>query len=178
MTRQASAPHRQRGVSLIETLIATGICATVMVAIASLIATATQQSKNMGSSVSQATALAAQKVDQLMTMQFTSGSTAAPLACSGGASSPCGSIDTDTKASGWANASATATSNYVEYLDGSGTALSGATSSTSSGVFFTRRWSITNTTSSLITIQVIVIAKTVGTGFAPSVTMACMKAKQ
>ena len=100
----------ERGMTLAETLVAVAICGIVMVALGALASTAISQSKNQGQSVSQATALAAQKVDQLMTMEFTSAGTAAPLAC---ATSPCGSLTTDTD-------------KYVEYLGPNGEVVSGA----------------------------------------------------
>ncbi len=157
---QARSTGTQRGTSLIETMIATAICATVMVAIAALVSTSARQSKNMGSTVGQATALAAQKVDQLMTMRFN----AAPLVC---ASSSCGGLDYNSPVSG-----------YVEYLDGTGVPVTGATSSDSLGVFFTRLWKINNSTSTTKLIEVIVFGKGVGTSFKPSVNMACIKAQQ
>ncbi len=151
----------ERGLSLMETLIATAIAGSVMVGLASLVSAAMMQSKNQGQTTSQATALAAQKIDQLMTLQFTAASTAAPLTC---AASPCGSITADT-------------TNYVEYLDATGNVLAGATAATI-GVFFTRRWMITNSTATTKLIEVVVIGTAVVQKNQPSVNMACIKAQQ
>jgi type II secretory pathway pseudopilin PulG len=154
----------RKGMTMIEAVVATGICGTVLVTLAAMAAASISQSKNQGQSVSQATALAAQKLDQLMTMQYTSASTAAPLVC---ASSPCGSLTSDT-------------TNYVEYLDNTGNVLSGVTSSTTAGVYFTRRWQITTSTptSTSILVQVYVVGTGVGVKSQPTASMACIKAQQ
>lgn len=64
--------NRQRGTTLIETLIATTICMVAVFSMAGLVAMSTRQSKEMGSTVAQATALASQKLDvELLALQFT-----------------------------------------------------------------------------------------------------------
>jgi len=153
--------------SLIEAIIATVICGTAMGTLAALATLSVTQSKNQGQSVSQATALGAQKLDQLMTMQYTSANTAAPLAC---ASSPCGSLTSDV-------------ANYVEYLDPTGNSVTGATSSTSMGVLFTRRWQVTNSatpcaSTSCKLIEVLVTANAVSSKTSPTASLACIKAQQ
>jgi type II secretory pathway pseudopilin PulG len=152
----------ERGMTLLETLIAVGICGSIMVTLAALVSASIAQSKNMGSTTSQATALAAQKIDQLITLQFTATATAAPLVC---ATSPCGSISADT-------------TGYVEYLDPTGNIVSGATSPASAGVFFTRRWQITNSTTTTKLVEVQVTGTAVSSKKPPQVNMACVKAQQ
>ena len=150
------ATIKQRGMTLVETMIASAILGSVMVAVGGVVAVAVTQSKNQGSTMSQATALAAQKVDQLMTMYWTP--TITPLTAGG-------SIAADTP-------------NYVEYLNPTGNLVPGATASTDVGVFFTRRWKVTDSTATTKLIEVLVT----GTGIAgkapPAANMACIKARQ
>ena len=66
----------------------------------------------------------------------------------------------------------TATTNYVDYLDSKGALLTSST-----GAFYTRMWSIADTTTTLKTITVITKASSAGGagGKAPSSTLVCMK---
>ena len=165
--------------TLVETMIAAAILGSVIVGIAGLVSQSIKQSKNMGSTMSQATALAAQKVDQLMTMQWCSGVSpapgcpvlAAPLTAGG-------SILADIKNPSWANvATAANPADYVEYLDSAGVPVPGAVSSTDVGVFFTRRWQITDSTATTKLIEAVVVGTGIGSA-APSANMACIKAQQ
>lgn len=121
--------HRQGGTSLVETLFATAICMIAVFGLAGLVSMSTRQTKEMGTTVAQATALAAQKLDDLMSRPFGD----AQLSC---ASPPCGNLTSDA-------------SGFVEYLRVDGT----ATTATAVDVFFTRRWQVNYLNSSPTTLK-------------------------
>ena len=151
----------QRGTTLIETLIATVICAIAVFSLAGLVAMATQQSKQMGSTAAQATSLAAQKMDLLMILGFTN------TQLNAGGSLTCDPVST-------CNAS------YVDFLDANSVLLGSVTPSNAAAnpaVFFTRRWLVASPTATLKSIQIRVEGKVVGSGAAPSATVACLKAQ-
>lgn len=157
----ARKQNRQRGTTLLETLIATAICTTVVFSLAGLIAMSTQQGKNSGQSVSQATALAAQRLDRLMALTWTDVTTDSGLTAGG-------SLTTNT-------------TGFVEYLDATGTLLTGVTPP-DARIFFTRRWLIADTTATTKTITVWVGARAVGSvsadaGSGPSARLVCVKAQ-
>ncbi len=151
--------RKQRGTSLLETLVATAICTVVMFSLAGLVTGAVKQNKNQGATVAQATTLAAQKLDQLLEMTWTATSTAAELTAGG-------SLTSDA-------------SGYVDYLDPTGGV---SVPGTDARRFFSRRWLIEDQgggTSKKIT--VFVYAKSVGASSissAPQATLACFKVQQ
>jgi hypothetical protein len=158
---------RQAGTTLVETLVAVAISTTVVFSLAALVTLATQQTKSGGQIITLTTTLASQKLDQLFNSTWNATTTATALVC---ASSPCGSLTTDT-------------TGYVEYLDAGGAIKAGATSTTSPGVVFTRRWQVTNTSSTVKTITVRVDAFIVSSGGSslvntPTTTLATYKARQ
>lgn len=148
--------HRQRGTSLIETLIATAMCMIAVFALAGLVSMSIRQSKDMGWTVAQATALGGQKMDHLMGLPFA----AAALNAGGDLAA------NDT--------------GYADCLDPAGVVVScGGT-----GVFFTRRWLIEDFSTTLKRITLRVEGRPIGRGIetaaastaAPSATLACLKA--
>lgn len=130
----------ERGTSLIETLIATAICTTVVFAIAGLVMASMRQNKNQGATVAQATTLAAQQLDYLMESNFTCTSFTTPGVCG------TTTFDTQLTAGGSLDSDIVAGSiYYYDYLDVTGTVPSGTTdppglASTDVRQFFTRRW--------------------------------------
>lgn len=156
---------RQRGTTLIETMIATAMCMVVVFALAGLVAMSTKQSKEMGTTVSQATALAAQQVDLLLGLAWTAAAMDTRLTAGGSLSCVLSSC----------NAS------YIDFLDANGLVLTGVTPSNAASnpaVFFIRRWEIANTTSTLKGLRVRVEGKAVGRDISPSSTLATYKAQQ
>lgn len=158
--------NKQAGTTLVETLVAVVISSTVVFSLAALVTLATQQTKAGGQMLTLTTTLAAQKLDALANLTFSTTTTDAGLLC---VTSPCGSLTTDT-------------TNYVEYLNATGAVQAGATSSTSPGVVFTRRWQITNNSSTVKTISVRVDAFIVSSGGStsankPTTTIATYKAR-
>lgn len=157
---------KQAGTTLVETLVAVVISSTVVFSLAALVTLATQQTKAGGQMLTLTTTLASQKLDSLANLTWNSTTEATALVC---ATSPCGSLTTNT-------------TNYVEYLNATGSIQAGATSSTSPGVVFTRRWQITNNSSTVKTISVRVDAFIVSSGGSSSVnkptsTVATYKAR-
>ena len=158
----------ERGTSLLETLIATAICTSVMFALAALISFATKQNKNMGTTVAQTATLAAQKLDELMQLQWTS-ATMDPALATGG------SLTTDV----------TTSPGYVDYLDASGAVILGG-SPNSVNYFFTRRWTVADVGASgtVKQITVLVFGNAIGAGRAagstsvPQTTLACYKVQE
>ncbi len=123
-----SAKDRQKGTTVLETLIATAICMIAVFGLAGLVAMSTRQTKEMGTTVAQATALAAQKLDELMRLPFGD----AQLSCP-----PCGNLTTDV-------------SGFVEYLRVDGTATTGPAAL---DLYFTRRWQVVYLNSSPTTLK-------------------------
>jgi len=154
------------GTTLVETLVAVVISTTVVFSLAALVTLATQQTKAGGQMLTLTTTLASQKLDALGNLTWTVATTDAALVC---VTSPCGSLTANT-------------TNYVEYLNATGGVQSGATSSTSPGVVFTRRWEIINNSSTVKTISVRVDAFVVSSGGSastnqPTSTVATYKAR-
>ncbi len=178
--RTAGAGKRQRGTTLIETMIATAICMVVVFGLAALVTTATRQSKNMGATVSQATALAAQKLEELMNQEFSgtiadTGTVCGTVPCIASQLCPCA---TPPCTCGSLTSSA---NSFSDYLKNDGT----ATTSTAADLYFTRRWQVealTTLPATVRRISVRVEGKTIGTASsstsAPSATVVCYKGQQ
>ncbi len=166
---------RQRGTTLIETMVATAICMIVVFGLAGLVTMSTRQAKDMGSTASQATTLAAQKMERLMALSF--GATTGP-----------NTGDTFGLTVSATNTLNSDTAGYVDYVDANGQRLDTLTPSTAPNdpaVFFTRRWRVEavagSTTLKVITVQVQgrAIGRRLSTtavpANAPSVTLGCLK---
>jgi hypothetical protein len=156
-------PHgSERGVSLIETLIAVLIALIGVFSIGALIFQSTVTNRNQGSETTRATIYAQDKMEKLLSLDFTS--------CTQSASSQPASCDTaDISANGWtqglladgtlgppvqANCPASGASvGYVDFLDANGLQLPGSTPATScSGITaakiaYVRMWQITDVAS-------------------------------
>ncbi|MGH2523418.1 MAG: type IV pilus modification PilV family protein [Anaerolineales bacterium] len=178
----------QAGSTLIETMIATAICMVVVFGLAGLVTMSTRQAKDMGSTVALATSLAGQKMDQLLTMNYTATSPvcgtgncinqnlcpclAAAIPCS------CGNLNSNGTAGGV---------NYFEFLDANGAVMPTATATTN-GVYFVRRWrsqALTALGPTMRLIEVRVEGRAIGrtsnfttsNSGAPSAIVACLKAQ-
>lgn len=124
---QNSTKNRQRGTSLLETLIATAICAVAVFSLAGLVTVAAKQSKNQGSTLAQSSTLSAQKLEELLGLPFN---------------------DSHLNAGGDLTSNAT---DYSDYLDSDG-----ATLTTGKTIYFVRRWTVATETGTikLITVRV------------------------
>ena len=155
MRNHSNCPNRsQAGTSLIETLFAVAMCTIVVFALAGLVTAATRQSKDTGISASQATAFGAQKLDDFMRLDFS------------GATLTAGGTGAITDAN-----YCTANTSFCDYLTIDGT----ATTSTAANLYFTRRWQITDVTTTLKRIDILVQPRAIGTAVAPTIRMSTMK---
>jgi type II secretory pathway pseudopilin PulG len=166
--------HDQRGLSLIEAMIATMVFLFGIVSVMSLFTVAATQNANQGEFATRTTEYAQDKMEQLLTLSFTDSATDTtvyPPAASGGTG--LGSGLTAGNTVGSVNTAAPSTG-YVDYLDGQGTLLTG-----SAGWFYKRQWSISlNAAGTLKTINVVVITKSqAGSSKPPSTRLVSNKTK-
>ena len=156
--------REQRGLSLIETMVAVLILLIGIVSVMSLFAVAVTQNTNQGDFATRTTEYCQDKMEQLLALSFSDSATDTtvyPPATSGGtglgsglaASGTVGSVNTAAPATG-----------YVDYLDASGNLLANST-----GWFYKRQWSISlDAAGRMKTITVVAITKSqAGSGTPP-----------
>ena len=166
--------HEQRGLSLIEVMIAMVIFLIGVVSVMSLFTVAVTQNANQGEFATRTTEFGQDKMEQLLTLSFTDSATNTavfPTQTSGGtglgsgltAGNTVGSVDTTAPATG-----------YVDYLNAQGNLLA-----SSSGWFYKRQWSIAlNAAGTVKTVTVVVITATqAGAGKPPSTRLVSNKTK-
>jgi len=147
-----------RGVTLIETMVAVFVALIGVFSLGNVIFEATVFNKNQGTENTRATIYAQDKIENLLALDFTNctqSSTSQPAACnttgitasgwtqgllSGGALAP---LQADCPASG-------ASVGYVDYLDSAGQRITGASCSAVSGatVAYVRMWDVRDLASS------------------------------
>ncbi|HET9178395.1 MAG TPA: hypothetical protein VFQ24_08570 [Terriglobia bacterium] len=156
------SPADDSGVTLIETLIAVLIAVIGLFSVGGLIFQATVTNKNQGTEVTRATIYAQDKVEKLLSLDFsncTQAASAQPSGCNttnitatgwtqgllaGGAIGP--SVQATCPASG-------ASVGYIDFLDSNGIQLPGSTAATgcsaisSSDISYVRMWGITDVAS-------------------------------
>ena len=141
--------HEQRGLSLIETMVATLILLIGIVSVMSLFAVAVTQNTNQGDFATRTTEYCQDKMEQLLALSFSDSATDTtvyPPAASGG---------TGLGSGGSVNTATAPTTGYVDYLDASGNLLANST-----GWFYKRQWSISlDATGTIKTITVVAITK-------------------
>jgi Tfp pilus assembly protein PilV len=169
--RKSSLRNNQRGVTLIETMIAAIILLIGIVGIMSLFTVAIQQSSGQGDIGTRTAVYAQDKIEQLMALGFNDGAsntTVYPTASNGGTGLG-GTMAGSTTVGGITPGSPV--TSYVDYLD------AGAQQTTASGANYMRQWTIsTNAAGNLKTITVLTTVKNwVGKGLAPSTTLVCTK---
>ena len=164
----------ERGVTMIETMVAVAMLLVVIVGILPVFTTGFQTTEQQGDISTRTTEYAQDKMESLMKLAFTDGTTDTtvfPPNAAGGsglggamaASSTVGAVPP-----------AAAVAKYVDYLDLNGNLLASAT-----GAYYTRQWSITtDSTANLKTITVSVTSgqKAGVLGLAPSTKLVCIKA--
>jgi hypothetical protein len=166
--------HEQRGLSLIEAMIATMVFLFGIVSVMSLFTVAATQNANSGEFATRTTEYAQDKMEQLITLTFndsTTNTTVYPPTSTGGtglgaslaAGGTVGSVNT-----------ASPTSGYVDYLNAQGNLLASST-----GWFYKRQWSISlNAAGTMKTITIVVITKTqAGASKPPSTKLISYKTK-
>jgi hypothetical protein len=161
MRRTKEGQARERGVSLIETLIAVLIAVIGLFSVGGLIFQATVTNKNQGTEVTRATIYAQDKMEKLLSLDFGSCTQSA-------ASQPVTCNTTNVGATGWTQGllaggtigplqatcpTSGASVGFIDFLDSNGIQLPGATAATScsaitpSNITYVRMWEITDLTS-------------------------------
>jgi len=161
----------ERGIGLIETMIALLLVLIGLLAVMSLFTVASAGNTNQGEYATRTTEYAQYKMEQLLKLSFsdsTTNTTALPGGGTGLGSglTPGGSVGSVNPAS--------PVSGYVDYLDNAGNLLT-----SSSGWFYKRQWQIAlDAASRMKTITVLAIARNgAGPGVKPSSTLVCFKSK-
>ncbi len=153
---------RESGVTLIETLIAVLIAVVGVFSVGALIFQGTVTNKNQGTEVTRATIYAQDKMEKLLSLDFSSCSQAASL-------QPAGCNTTNISATGWMQGllaggaigppvqatcpASGASVGYVDFLDTNGLQLPGSTPATgcsaitSSAISYVRMWQIADVAS-------------------------------
>ena len=166
--------REQRGLSLIEAMIATMVFLFGIVSVMSLFTVAATQNANQGEFATRTTEYCQDKMEQLLTLTFTdstTNTTVYPPTATGGtglgaslsAGGTVGSVNT-----------ASPTTGYVDYLNAQGALLGSST-----GWFYKRQWSISlNAAGTMKTVTVVVITKTqAGSSKPPSTRLISYKTK-
>jgi Tfp pilus assembly protein PilV len=164
---------RQRGITLVETMIACVVLLVGFVGTMSLFSVAVVRNSTKGEIGTLVTEYAQDKMEQMMALSYsdaTSNTTVYPSQATGGTglggvmagNQTIGSVDSSAPAAG-----------YVDYLDRSGDLLTSST-----GAYFIRQWSITtNAAGNLKTITVLARAAYLPSlqGAPPAVTVVCSR---
>jgi hypothetical protein len=173
------AARSQRGVTLVETLVAGIVLMIVVVGLLPVFVFGLQTTNTQGNVATRTTEYAQDKMEQLLALTFSDGTTDTtvyPAAANGCAGSTCG-------LGGGAMAASTSIGSippaavvtyFVDYLDVNGTLLTSST-----GAYYTRQWKISiDATQNLKTITVVVTSvDSPGiNGLAPSATLVSVKA--
>lgn len=166
------AHYDEQGVSLIETLIAVLIAVIGLFSVGGLIFLGGVTNKNQGMEVTRATIYAQDKMEKLLSLDFSS--------CTESASSqPSACNTTDINATGWTEGllaggttgplqatcpASGASVGYIDFLDSNGIQLPGATAATgcsaitSSDISYVRMWQITDISTDGPALKRIVVA--------------------
>jgi len=171
--RRGNNARSERGVTLIETMMAALILIVVVVGLMPVFVLGFQTTEQQGDAATRTTEYAQDKIESLVNLSFTdaaTNTTVYPPAASGGtglggamaASSTVGAVPPTAAAAG-----------YVDYLDANGNLLVSST-----GAYYRRQWKIsTDSTATLKTITTVVTyLQAAGIkGLAPSTTLVCIK---
>ena len=163
----------QRGVTLIESVVAAALLIIVVTGVMPVFILGFQTTEQQGNIATRTTEYAQDKMESLFKLDFddaATDTTVFPASAAGGsglggtmgASSTLGAVPP-----------AAAVASYVDYLDFNGNLLTSST-----GAFYTRQWSIsTDSTATLKTITVVVTSVQAAgeKGLAPSATLVCIK---
>ncbi|MDE3156004.1 MAG: hypothetical protein KGN76_12925 [Acidobacteriota bacterium] len=164
------ARRSEAGISLLETMIATGILIVVTIGLLPMGMFATSTTENQGHLAARATQYGQDKMEQLLALAWgntTSDTTVFPATDSGGTGLAVGgSSDPTAPVAG-----------YVDYLDESGTLLAATGTTPPSGWFYERAWQITSPATNLkqITVTVIVAHSVGNAGETPQATVTALK---
>ena len=138
--------HTNHGVSLVETMIAVLVAFIVMSSVGAVVFSSMVANKNQGTEVTRMTALAQEKMEQLVRLRFNDTTTNTTLITDTGWNiglTP--NVTTDTGQLSACPMSGSANVGYVDFLDNNGQPLSGACgTAVAAGFGYQRRWRITN----------------------------------
>jgi hypothetical protein len=163
----------ERGVSLIETMMAGAILITVVIGVLPVFIVGTQTTEQQGDIATRTTEYAQDKIESLLKLDFNDAATDTtvfPPNAAGG--SGLGGTMIANSSFG-AVPPAAPVASYVDYLDSNGNLLTSST-----GAYYSRQWSIsTDSTATLKTITVVVNSvQAAGVkGLAPSAALVCIK---
>ncbi len=172
-----------RGVSLVETMIAILVAFIVMSSIGAVVFSTMVANKNQGTEVTRMTALAQEKVEQLVRLGYSDTTTNTTLINdSGWVLGLTANSSTDLVQLSDCPAAGTANVGYVDFLDDEGQPMSGdCATAVASGFGYQRRWKITNVSgvTGLKQISVVVYAQNAvrAGGATPSVSMTTLKSQ-
>jgi hypothetical protein len=163
--------HGERGVTLIETCIATALLVTTLAGLASMTAVATMHTENQGHLAARTTEYAQDKMEQLLALAYTDIETNTivfPSTATGGTGLKVGgSVDTAAPING-----------YVDWLSADGSLLGGGTAAPANW-FYKRVWQVTSPTSGIKQVAVTVtVRSSIGGAMLPKSTLVAMKAWQ
>jgi Tfp pilus assembly protein PilV len=165
VTAIEAAQQDERGMGLIEVLVASLILMVGMVALMGAFTIAIAANAKHGELATRSTFFAVSKLEELMALRFndtTSDTTVAPVAAAGGTG----------LADGGGLVQGDPVVGYADFLDANGTRVAADVA------LYTRQWLIaTNAAGTAKTITVVVFSRRTGTsGVAPSTTVASIKA--
>ena len=166
--------QNERGVTMLETMVALVILTVGVLGVMGILVVATKANWNQGDRTTRTTEYAQDKMEQLLALNFTDGSsntTTYPTSSTGGTGlggTMAGSATVGGVVSG------SPVSQYVDYIDTSGNIQTGSTNA-----LYIRQWSIaTNASANMKTITVVVRALTSSPGAtAPVTTLVSMKSQ-
>ena len=170
-----NSSRQERGSTMLETVVALVILTIGVMGVMGLLTVAVTQNWNQGDRSTRTTEYAQDKMEQLLALNFTDGSsntTVYPTASTGG-SGLGGTMSGSSSVGGVVSGSPV--SQYVDYIDSSGTLQTSSTNA-----LYIRQWSIgTNASANLKTITVVVraVISSTGGGVAPSTTLVSMKSQ-
>jgi type II secretory pathway pseudopilin PulG len=163
----------QRGVTLIESIVAAALLIIVVTGVMPVFILGFQTTEQQGNVATRTTEYAQDKMESLFKLDFSDAATDTtvfPPSAAGG--SGLGGIMSASSTLGAVPPTA-AVASYVDYLDFNGNLLT-----SSAGAYYTRQWSIsTDSTATLKTITVVVTSVQAAgeKGLAPSATLVCIK---
>ena len=175
--------HTNRGVSLVETMIAVLVAFIVMSSLGAVIFTSMVANKNQGTEVTRMTALAQEKMEQLVRLRFTDTTTNTTLITDTGWSiglTPSASSDLNQLTA--CPGGGTANVGYVDFLDNNGQPLSGGCdTAVAAGFGYQRRWKITSVSGVTGLKQIVVVVYAPNavrtSGAPPSVSLTTLKSQ-
>ena|SRR5579859_1709409 len=167
MTIPNERRHDERGLTLIETMIAAAILLIVVVGLLNLFTVAMTTNQQQGNLATRTTEYAQDKMEQLMAINYndtTTNTAVYPIAPAGGTGLAVGgSMTIGAPVAG-----------YVDYLDDTGNLLAGA-----AGASYTRQWMVTISVISPTMKRIVVVVTSnvpgVVQGLSPSTTVSCYK---